>query len=122
MGFGASFGDPPPKPLEIVELPLLGGEDVDDDVTEIDQDPAAVGMALGAAAHTCGLRLLDDRVGDRACLNRRAAGHDDERIGDDGTSGEIEDRDVLGFFVVRGLADQRDEIEFRQDVVPPAVR
>ena len=49
--FGASFGDPAPEPLEVVELPLFGGEDVDDDVPEVDQDPAAVGVALGTGPY-----------------------------------------------------------------------
>ncbi len=66
--------------------------------------------------------LVDDRVGDRARLDRRAAGDDDEGVGDDGTAGEIEDRDVLALLVLRGVAREGDEIELRQWSVPPSVR
>ncbi len=122
MSFGAGFGDPPPKPFEVVELALIGCEDVGDDVAEVDQDPPPVGVALGTAAQPRLRGFLDDRVGDRARLDHRAPGHDDERIGDDGASGEVEDGDVLGFLVLRGFEYERDEIEFRQGVVPPMDR
>jgi hypothetical protein len=92
---------------------------VGDDRPQIDQDPAAVAVALGSGdGVTVFARGLDDRVGDRASLDLRAAGGDDERVGDDGAAVEVEDRDVLGFLVLGGGADDVDE--FRQSVSPGA--
>jgi hypothetical protein len=89
------------------------------DRSQIDQDPAAVAVALGSGnGITVFARRLDDRVGNRAGLDLRAPGGDDERVGDDGAAVEVEDRDVLGFLVFGGGADDVDE--FRQSVSPGA--
>src|SRR6185312_4224360 len=73
-----------PEPLEVVESPVFGCEDVDDDAAEIDQDPAAVRVSLSPCDREAGvLRLLDDGVRDRARLDLRATRGDDEMIGDD---------------------------------------
>ncbi len=88
-----------------------------DDRPQIDQDPAAVVIALGPGDRVAVLpRGLDDRVGDRPGLDLRAAGGDDERVGDDGAAIEVENGDVLAFFVFGGGADDVDE--FRQSVSP----
>jgi hypothetical protein len=61
-----------------------------DDVGEIDEDPSAVVVALGARnVEPVLFRGVDDRVGDRTRLNFRAARDDDERIGDGGPALEI---------------------------------
>ena len=87
---------------------------------DVDQDPAAVGVPLGARDREPILAgRLDDRVGDRSRLNLRAARDDDERVGDDGTPIEVEDGDILAFLVFGGGADDVDE--FRQSVSPGAV-
>jgi hypothetical protein len=90
---------------------------VRDDRTEIDQDPTAIGVPLRTrhpeSVLAGGVR---DGVGDRSRLNFRAPGDDDERIGNDGPAVQVEDRDVLSFFVFGGGADDVDE--FRQSVSP----
>ena len=74
-----------------------------DDRAEIDQDPAAVLIALGAGDREAIFpRRIGDRVGDRTRLNFRAAGNDDERIGDDGPAVEVKDGDILTFLVFGG--------------------
>jgi len=88
---------------------------------EADQHPAAVGVPLGARDRQAVLaNALGDRIGDRARLDGRAAGDDDELVGDDGPPVEIEDGDVLAFFVFGGGADDVDE--FRQSVSPGSGR
>ena len=88
-----------------------------DDRTKIDQDPPAVGVTLRTGDRKAVVaNRLGDRVGDRAGLDLRAAGGDDERVGDDGAAIEVEDGDVLAFFVFGGGADDVDE--FRQSVSP----
>ena len=89
-------------------------------VAEIDQDPAAVAIALGARdVEAVFARGVGDRIGDRARLDFRAAGDDDERVGDDGPAVEVEDGDIFAFFVFGCGADDVDE--FRQSVSPGAV-
>jgi hypothetical protein len=63
---------------------------------------------------------VGDRIGDRAGLDFRAAGNDDERIGNDGPAVEVQDGDILAFLVFGGGADDVDE--FRQNVSPGALR
>ena len=92
-----------PEALEVVEGALLGGEDVRHDGSGIDQDPAAVGVAFGTRDREAGRAgLRDDCVRDRARLDFRAAGDDDERIGNDGPAIEVQDRDILALFVFGG--------------------
>ena len=60
---------------------------MDDHVAEIDEDPSAVGITLGAGDVEAVLAgSLGDAVGDRARLDLRAARRDDERIGNDRAS------------------------------------
>jgi hypothetical protein len=73
------------------------------DRAEVDQDPAAVLIALGAGDREAVFpRCIGDRIGDRARLDFRAAGDDDERIGDDGPAVEVQDGDILAFLVFGG--------------------
>jgi hypothetical protein len=82
---------------------LVGRENVRDDIAEIDQDPAAVGVALGTGDRKAVFpHCVGNRIGDRARLDFRAAGNDDERIGNDGPAIEVQDRDILALFVFGG--------------------
>ncbi len=90
---------------------MLGREDVDDDVAQIDEDPAAVAVALGARDRAAvGAYGLGDRVGDGAGLDVGAARRDDERVGDDRAALEGKDDDVFGFAVFGGGADDIDQV------------
>ncbi len=103
-----------PEPFEVVERALVGREDVRDDRAEIDEDPAAVGVALGARDGEIGLaRFLDDGVGDRTRLNDRSAGRDDEGVGDDRPPFEREGQYVVGFEIEGGFADEVEQIRQR---------
>ena len=59
-----------PEPLELVVGPLLLVLDVHDEVTEVDQDPAAVALALAADRFDAeGAKLVLDAVDDRTDLS-----------------------------------------------------
>jgi hypothetical protein len=94
-----------PKPLEVVKLPLLRREDVDDRVAEIEQNPAAVRMALHPLDRVpLRFRALDDFVDDCAGLNLRTAGHDDKRIGEDRAAAYVDSNKIFALFLERGVA------------------
>jgi len=62
---------------------------VGDDRPEVDQNPAAVGVPLGARHVEAGVAsFLNDRVCDGSRLDFRTAGRDDESIGHDRTAFE----------------------------------
>jgi hypothetical protein len=98
-----------PEALEVVELTLLGREHVDDRVAQVEQNPAAVRMALHPSHRvTLGLRPFDDRVGNRSCLNPRAAGHDRERVREDRASAHIDSDEIFALFLERSVANDVD--------------
>src|SRR5215218_10487091 len=74
----------PPQPLEVVVGPLLLQEHVDDEVHEVEEDPAR--LALAFTAQGAGPLLTAgafDLFGDGADLAVAVAGADDEVVGDD---------------------------------------
>ena len=98
-----------PQPFEIVELTLFRREDVDDGIAQIEQDPAAIGMALDALDGVAvGLRGLDDRVDDRTRLNLRTAGDDCERVGKNRAAGYVDGNEVFALFFERGVTNDVD--------------
>ncbi len=92
-------------------MALIGREDVDDHGTQINENPAAVSVSLSPRdGEPVDPHGLCDRVRDRARLDLRAARHDDERVGDDRSALEIDNRDVLTFFIFGSGADGGQEI------------
>ena len=82
-----------------------------DDVAEIDEDPAAVGVAFEAANRTAlALRRLDDRIGDRTGLNFRAPANDGKRVGENRASVDVDCDKVLAFLIEGCVADNVDQI------------
>src|SRR5689334_24449996 len=72
-----------PHLLEIVEGADFGPEDVNDDVSRIDQHPIALAHALHAdTGNACLFNVLDDMIGDGADMALRAAAGDDHVIAD----------------------------------------
>lgn len=88
------------------------------DAAEVDQHPSAVGVSLQPGPQPGLLRPQDDAVCESARLDHGASRDEHEGVGDDGTAGQIEDDDVLPFPFLRGVADQGDQIEFRQSGAP----
>ena len=76
---GGTFG---PEPLDLVKLAPLGIEDVDDDVAEVDQNPARLNGSLPLKLLDVGLlHFLVDAVVDCLDLPAGLAAADDEIIG-----------------------------------------
>src|SRR5262245_31406489 len=84
-----------PQLLEVVVLPDRRLHDVDDDVAEVDQNPLAGGLALGAV-HLLAerLRLLLHAARERLGLARRVGGGDDHAVEQAGKVGDVECCDV----------------------------
>jgi len=79
---------------------------VHDHVTEIDENPRSIGMSFDACdAVSVMAHGLDDRIGDSARLDLRAAADDREGIGQDRAPAYVEDREGFAFFVECALAN-----------------
>ncbi len=59
-----------PKPFEIVIFAGFGGEDVDDEITEVHEYPARFGIAFDGTGHDTAvfLRILSNPIGNRPQL------------------------------------------------------
>jgi len=84
-------------------------EDVDHDVAEVEQHPAAVGHAVGGVGlHAMVLtHPVADFIAYRAKMGKRSAFANHEKVSDHGDAAHIEDHDVLRLLVVgisRGCA------------------
>src|ERR1044071_262403 len=92
-----------PQPLQPVKPARLLGEDVDDEVAEVDQDPAARRRPLDEERlHALvGAHLLHDAVGDRMRLPLVRGGAEDEVVGDRRQLADLEDVEVEGLLVER---------------------
>ena len=112
QGHGAA-----PQLLKTVEFPLLLGEDVDDNVAEVHQEPAGVRVSLGSQHRLTGLfQALVHRFPNRLPLPLRFNGHQDEgvRVGADLSHVEQENvarLSILGNFDC--LASEFDAIDGR---------
>src|SRR3954452_6708212 len=118
MDYGAgsardgALGRLAPELLEAVEVARLRGEDVDDDVEVVHEDPARLGDALDAARKQAVvfLQALVDAVVDRLRLAVRVAGADDEVVGVAEHAAQIELDDVDRLLVGGVLLDPAGEV------------
>ena len=78
-----------PHFFEIVELPHLGPEDVDDDIGRIDQNPIAVPQSLDARRPPAVLERADEAPGDRSDVNVGAPGRDNHGVGERGFAVQV---------------------------------
>jgi hypothetical protein len=86
-----------PEAFEVVVGPLLLEEDVDDEVDEVQEDPARLAFSLAAqGAGSFGTAGALDLFGDGADLALAVARADDEVVRDDERLGDVEDEDVPG--------------------------
>ena len=109
-----------PEPFKVVKLPLLRREHMDDDATRVEQYPAAVGVALDACgAEPTLAQCQRDRIGNRARLNLRTSGRDDECIGENALADQIDRLNIFSFLIERRLAHGLKQIA--QKVRPSCV-
>ena len=87
-------------------------EDVDDEVTEIEQNPAPFGTALPAQWLRAGLKeSLLDAVRDSENVALVATAREEERIRQRERSGDIQRDDVVCLLVIRSGRCEVDEFE-----------
>ena len=101
-----------PELLEAVVVARVGGEDVDDHVEVVHEDPARLVEALDAARQHAAVLLhpLVDAVVDRLRLALRVAGADDEEVGVADHVVEVDDDHVDGELVGGQLGDAVGEL------------
>src|SRR4030095_3019462 len=86
-----------PEAFEVIVGPLLLQEDVDDEVHEVQEDPARVAFPLAAQGPGAfGAAGALDLFGDGADLPVAVTRADDEVVGDDQRLGDVEDENVAG--------------------------
>src|SRR5262245_17182930 len=98
-----------PQLLDVVELPYLRAEDMDDHVTRIDQHPVRAREAFDARlAHASTLDRLDQVFGDGADMAVRAARGDDHVVAEAGLALNVDGDDVFGLGVFQTGKDCLD--------------
>ena len=87
--------------FEIVELPDVGAEDMDDRVAGVDQHPVVDRLAFDTRRADAGLATgLDDPFGDGADMRAGTSGGDKHHVGEGGAAGQVDADDALGFRVL----------------------
>src|SRR5450631_3358177 len=79
-----------PHFFEIVELPHLGPEDMDDDIGRIDQNPIAGLQSLDARGPPAALEGDDQSLGDRSDVNVGAPGRDNHGVSERGFAVQVD--------------------------------
>src|SRR5919204_1524042 len=103
-----------PAALELVVVALRRREHVDDDRTKVEQDPVRLGRPLpGDRPNAIAPEQLQDAVGDGIDLALRAAGADDEVVGEGGQLAELEQHDVGRLLVLGRLDDPSSDLQRR---------
>ena len=101
-----------PEALQVVVGPFFLEEHVDDEVDEVEEDPARLTLSLAAqGAGAFGAAGALDLFGDGADLAVAVAGADDEVVGDDQRLGDVEDDDVAGLLGGRRRCGGEGEVE-----------
>ena len=94
-----------PQPLQRVELPGLGGKDVDYHAAVVQQDPGAVPVALTAEGLLAALLVhgLLHRAAQGVDLGVGGSGGNDEIIRQCGLLRHLNDGDLLALLLIQGL-------------------
>jgi hypothetical protein len=96
----ADLGGVAPEEFEVVEFAVAGGEEVDDDVDEIEKDP--MGVFVTVDPDRFGPLLfgeLEEMVGGASDLSVGGSGGDDEKIGNRGKGCHIENDEIIAFII-----------------------
>jgi hypothetical protein len=98
-----NYGSVRPQPLEVVVIALLRLEDVNDEVHVVQEDPAALSLALSSERLDLpGCQPVLDLLGDGSDLAIRVAVTDQEVVRYLEQAGYVEDDDPLGLLVRGG--------------------
>lgn len=99
-----------PDLLDVVELAHFGAEQMDDDVTRIDQHPVTVRQTLNASLAVASfLEGAQQMVGQSADVTMRAARCDDKSVSYGALAFQVDENDILGLVVVETRQDEISE-------------
>ena len=99
-----------PQTFEIVKLARAFIEDVQNDITIIENDPKAICAAFGFGAMAGGTQAVLDTFGDALNVGVGCAGADDEKVGHDGLPAYVQHHDVARFHFLSGATDALHQI------------
>ena len=107
-----------PHLFDVVEFPDFWAEDVDDDVTGVDQNPIGTAHSFDPREPELGiLQRRDQMIGDGCDMSVRASGRDDHMVAERGLALQV-DRD--DFFCLGVFETGKDEFEGARYVVNAA--
>jgi hypothetical protein len=89
-----------PKAIEIVVPTLLPVEDVDDDISQVDQNPIPQIVSLRGSS-SCG--AFQNGIGQSLGVPDGSGAHQDEVVGIVAVSGDLQDSQIDGFVIGRSL-------------------
>ncbi len=128
---GESFGGRvhTPQFFELVKRPDLGAEDVNDNVTGVNEHPIAMGQAFHAAASESPVFESSDQViGYCGNVSVGASAGDHHIVGKGCLARKIYERNVLSFVVLKTITHHPDHIglavsgrRFETQVLPPGL-
>lgn len=112
-----------PHAIEVVMSPSVLVEDVYDDVSVVEDDPAGAPFAADERQAALVSKIVLDGVGDRARLTVAVGRRDDQVVGVRTPSFDTDDCDVLTFFVLRYLGHFKGlRLGFDNDDLVPSCR
>ena len=96
-----------PDLLDVVELAHFGAEQMDDDVTRIDQHPVTVRQTLNASLAVTGfLEGAQQVIRQSADVTMRAARRDDKSVCYGALAFQVDEDDVLRLVIIQALQNQ----------------
>ena len=99
-----------PDLLDVVELAHFGAEQMDDDVTRIDQHPVTVRQTLNASLAVTGfLESAQQVIRQSADVTMRAARRDDKSVCYGTLAFQVDENNILGLVVVETRQDEISE-------------
>lgn len=99
-----------PDLLDVVELAHFGAEQVDDDVTRVDQHPVTVRQTLNASLAVSGfLEGAQQVIRQSADVTMRAARRDDKSVSYGALAFQVDENDILGLVVVETRQNEISE-------------
>ncbi len=97
-----------PHFFEVIELSYFRPEDMDDNITRINQHPVTAILAFDVDVFMpSGAQLLGNVISHACHMPLRATGCHHHEIGKTGFSVEIDDADIFTFVVIKGGYNQR---------------
>src|SRR3954463_14631190 len=96
-----------PQPLQLIEGSGLGVKEVDDEIHEVEQNPAATGQTLDVVCvMTATVQLFHDRLSDTAHVSVRGPRRDHEEIGGIIQAAKVEHNQMISLQILYRIQRQ----------------